>query len=146
MEFYLWFDTITCFSSNKTRICLPNSKYPRIVRSYLNVSFSPFVISDSFVTHWWPCYFWPFSFAISVVFIIYKIISRFNIGHVIELISNATYEIFLIKMSFIYLFKYTILPFENKIAAYVLWAVITFLGSLLCGVLLRQLLNQKLVK
>ena len=118
---------------------------------YFSINDEPWFYSTGFKYHRWPCYFFVSFGLTALLYTIwnklraYEYISRF-----VKSLASASYEIFLVQMSLLFLFHTQTLFFiQNVIVRYLLWVLIVWIISLFGGLFLNRIIffiNGKLPK
>lgn len=108
---------------------------------YFSLDNEPLFFSTSWKYHRWPCYFFVAYGLTALLYLVWnklKVMKSFR--NVIVIIASASYEIFLIQMCLVYLFKYKSLSFivDTRIQ-YLLWIIIVWSISLIGGIGWKQL-------
>lgn len=110
---------------------------------YFSINDEPWFYCTTQLTHRWPCYFYRAFGVTAFLFMIYRRVSgNVIVMKFIKTLAESSYEIFLIQMSTIWLFKFTDIPLINGMAIqYGIWCMLVWIISIVCGVLLNRLIN-----
>lgn len=108
---------------------------------YFSVNDEPWFYSTGWRFHRWPCYIWVAYGLTSVLYLLWKKLGSYQpFLKVTRTLAAASYEIFLVQMSVIFLFHKEDLSFmQNKIVGYLLWLTIVWMVSLFGGIQLNRL-------
>lgn len=112
---------------------------------YSTVDKEPWFINAGFRFHRWPCYFFVAYGFTALLHMLWLKISRVGfIVRIVKILAAASYEIFLIQMTVIYLFHKTMLGFiTNGVLRYSVWLIIVWIVSIIGGILLNKLMNHQ---
>ncbi len=115
---------------------------------YCTVDKEPWFINAGFRFHRWPCYFFvAYGFTAMLHILWTKINQNGFVVRIVKILAAASYEIFLMQMTVIYLFHKTSLGFiANRALRYSVWLIIVWSVSIIGGVLLNKLMNHKKIK
>lgn len=95
----------------------------------------PWFFNTVWRTHRWPCYFYVSHGLVLILYYIWKEIQEYEwICNVVKKLASASYEIFLVQMAVIALFKTDALPIvENTYIKFAIWLVIVWSISIYGG-------------
>lgn len=110
---------------------------------YSTVDKEPWFINAGFRFHRWPCYFFvAYGFTAMLHILWTKINQNGFFVRIIKILAAASYEIFLMQMTVIYLFHRTMLGFiTNGVLRYSVWLLIVWTVSIIGGIILNRLMN-----
>lgn len=110
---------------------------------YSTVDKEPWFINAGFRFHRWPCYFFVAYGFTSMLHILWtKINQNGFVVRIVKILAAASYEIFLMQMTVIYLFHRTMLGFiTNGVLRYSVWLFIVWTVSIIGGIILNRLMN-----
>lgn len=134
---------------NGLTICLSLfSLIATIYFEYFSINDEPWFYVTGWRFHRWPCYIWVAYGLTSVLYVLWKKICCHQLFiKVTRTLAAASYEIFLVQMSVIFLFHKEDLTFmHSKIVGYLLWLTIVWIVSLYGGILLNRLKHKSFEK
>lgn len=111
-----------------------------IYLAYYNADCEPWFFNTGWITHRWICYYWVSWLFVAILYYIYKFLSKFEIiQKIVNKLSSASYEIFLVQMSIIYLTKNSFDFINSAVFRFVahvsvVWIVSIGFGILLCNI------------
>ena len=110
---------------------------------YISINDEPWFYTTSWKYHRWPCYFFVANGLTALLYIVYNYFkSNRLITKCVKYLARASYEIFLLQMSLIWLYGYKSIPFINiSLVQYVVWCALIWTASISGGVLLNKLIN-----
>lgn len=110
---------------------------------YSTVDKEPWFINAGFRFHRWPCYFFvAYGFTAMLHILWTKINQNGFVVRIVKILAAASYEIFLMQMTVIYLFHRTMLGFiTNGVLRYSVWMFIVWTVSIIGGIILNRLMN-----
>ena len=110
---------------------------------YFFINDEPWLFTTDFKFHRWPCYFWVAYGLIPVLYLVWKQIKGTIIIKAIQVISECSYEMFLIQMALLFLFQKEDLVFvTNTTRQYVVWVLTVWFADLVGGYCLRLITNR----
>lgn len=111
---------------------------------YFSVNDEPWFFTTGWKYHRWPCYFWVSSGIVYILNCLWNCVKKSKkITDCVRILAKSSYEIFLVQMSFIYLFnKNSLYFFDNKYLSFFLWLVIVWFVSILGGVYFNKLYDK----
>ncbi len=114
---------------------------------YFSVDTEPWFINAGFKFHRWPCYFWVAYGLASILYFVWNKLNRFDIiVKSVKMIAKASYEIFLIQMSTIYLFKIELLKcIPSVLLRNIVWIINIWVVSLCGGIYLNKVINRRTI-
>ena len=123
--------------------------YFEYVSVYFKINNEPLFFDTSWTFHRWPCYFFCSTGLIYVLHIIYqKLRNNDKINSCIKVLAKSSYEVFLVQMTFCYLFKPEHVPFVDNlylqfaIRIVLVWVVSIF-GGIVVNILYKRIFNTK---
>lgn len=130
---------------NKTTILLSVLSLCAIIYfEYGPIDNEPWFYSTGWKFHRWPCYFFVANGFIAILHYVWKYLKNNKfIVNAVKTIASATYEIYLIQMSVIYLFTTKSITFTtNVMLRYIIWLVIVWTISVGGGILINKIINK----
>ena len=130
---------------NKTTILLSVLSLCAIIYfEYGPIDNEPWFYSTGWRFHRWPCYFFVANGFIAILHYVWKYLKNNKfIVNAVKTIASATYEIFLMQMSVIYLFTTKSITFTtNVMLRYIIWLVIVWTISVGGGILINKIINK----
>ena len=130
---------------NKTTILLSVLSLCAIIYfEYGPIDNEPWFYSTGWKFHRWPCYFFVANGFIAILHYVWKYLKNNKfIVNAVKTIASATYEIYLIQMSVIYLFTTKSITFTSNIMLrYIIWLVIVWTISVGGGILINKIINK----
>ena len=130
---------------NKTTILLSVLSLCAIIYfEYIPINNEPWFYSTGWKFHRWPCYFFVANGFIAILHYVWKYLKNNKfIVNAVKTIASATYEIYLIQMSVIYLFTTKSITFTSNIMLrYIIWLVIIWTISVGGGILINKIINK----
>ena len=130
---------------NKTTILLSVLSLCAIIYfEYGPIDNEPWFYSTGWRFHRWPCYFFVANGFIAILHYVWKYLKNNKfIVNAVKTIASATYEIFLMQMSVIYLFTTKSITFTSNIMLrYIIWLVIVWTISVGGGILINKIINK----
>lgn len=111
---------------------------------YLSVDDEPWFFNTVWKCHRWPCYFFVAYGFTAILHLLWRCVSNLNaVTYVIRQLASASYEIFLIQMSTIFLFKVDCLTFvQCETVKLLIWIFIVWFFSIAGGILLHKQINK----
>ena len=111
---------------------------------YFSVYDEPWFFTTGFTFHRWPCYFFVALGFTALLNKVWAFLSRYKtIVLYTSVIASASYEIFLLQMSIIYLFHSDSLFFVSSgFLRYGMWLLIVWIFSIVGGVYLHLIINK----
>ena len=108
--------------------------------AYFSFDDEPWFYNTSWKTHRWPCYYYVMTAGVFVLKKLWiKIEKNILIFNIVQLLAKSSWEIFIVQLGIIYLFKYDILSFiSDAYIRYVIWMVMVWTLSIRGGVLLNK--------
>ena len=131
---------------NKTTILLSVLSLCAIIYfEYGPIDNEPWFYSTGWKFHRWPCYFFVANGFIAILHYVWKYLKNNKfIVNAVKTIASATYEIYLIQMSVIYLFTTKSITFTSNIMLrYLIWLVIVWTISVGGGILINKIINRE---
>ena len=131
---------------NKTMMLLSALSLCAIIYfEYVPIDNEPWFYSTGWRFHRWPCYFFVANGFIAILHYIWKFLKNNKfIVNAVKTIASATYEIFLVQMSVIYLFTTKSITFTSNIMLrYLIWLVIVWTISVGGGILINKIINRE---
>ena len=115
---------------------------------YISVDDEPWFFLTGWKYHRWPCYFFVGYGFIALLKVLWYYLSKCKmLIKVVQAIATASYEIFLLQMSLLFLFKRECLCFINSdFIQYSIWIIIIWSFSIGGGILLNSVLNSHKTK
>lgn len=110
---------------------------------HFSVDNEPWFYTTGFPFHRWPCYFWLTYGLIPLLYLAWNYIKSCKpIETAVKSIAGCSYEIFLIQMALIFLFKKEDLGFLTGTIQYIVWVAIIWTVSIWGGYHTKRLLNK----
>ena len=111
---------------------------------YFSVNDEPWFFTTGWKYHRWPCYFWVSSGIVYILNCLRNCVKKSKkITDCVRILAKSSYEIFLVQMSVIFLFKTdTLCVFNNKYLTFILWLVIVWIVSIAGGVYFNKLYDK----
>ena len=107
---------------------------------YFSVNDEPWFFSTKWKTHRWPCYFFVANGLVALLSVVWeKMKGNRYIKFAVEKLASSSYEIFLVQMMTIYLFKWsdlTIIP--SMPIRYGVWVIVVWGISVLGGIFIKK--------
>ena len=131
---------------NKTTMLLSVLSLCAIIYfEYVPIDNEPWFYSTGWRFHRWPCYFFVANGFIAILHYIWKFLKNNKfIVNAVKTIASATYEIFLVQMSVIYLFTTKSITFTSNIMLrYIIWLAIVWTISVGGGILINKIINRE---
>ena len=131
---------------NKTTMLLSALSLCAIIYfEYVPIDNEPWFYSTGWRFHRWPCYFFVANGFIAILHYIWKFLKNNKfIVNAVKTIASATYEIFLVQMSVIYLFTTKSITFTSNIMLrYIIWLAIVWTISVGGGILINKIINRE---
>lgn len=107
----------------------------------------PWFYTTGFSFHRWPCYFYVSHLFIAIIYLVWEKV-RINqlLVHFVKIVASASYEIFLIQMSLLFLF-----PTQESLSPIIpiwqlrllLWLLVVWAVSIFGGIVMNRLLYKK---
>lgn len=110
---------------------------------YYSIDNEPLFFLTDWKYHRWPCYFFvAYDFTI-LLNAAWKRLCKYDLIEIaVKNLAAASYEIFLIQMSLIFLFQYDdITVIHNRTLQYLFWVIIVWSISIIGGIIIRKWLN-----
>ena len=115
---------------------------------YYSINDEPWFYNTAWKTARWPCYYFVANLYVYVLYWLWKFLMKFNCAmRFIKAIAASTYEIFLVQMSFIYLFHIdhiTIVP--SGFMRQFIWIAIVWIVSIGLGMIISKITNKATLK
>lgn len=110
--------------------------------------FEPFIYNTTWTTHRWMCYYYLPIFLTYFLWVILKLIGRTKrLLHTVQIIAKSSYDIFLIQMLVFWFIPEQRMSFINSLVLRSsIWMILTFLLSIIGGLLLNQIRQGYLFK
>lgn len=117
--------------------------YFEYVSVYFKLNNEPWFFSTGWAYHRWPCYYFVSNGLIFILFQIYRRVRKYNkVDLYIKTLARSSYEIFLVQMSFIFLFKTEYLQFINSSSIqFIIRFVIIWVVSIIGGIFVNKAFN-----
>lgn len=111
---------------------------------YFSIDDEPWFYNTDWKCHRWPCYFFVAYGFTAILHLLWRGISQMIIvSNGVKQLASASYEIFLIQMSTIFLFKVENLAFiQSETVQLLIWIFIVWFVSIAGGILLHKLINK----
>lgn len=107
---------------------------------YFSVNDQPWFFLTKWKTHRWPCYFFVANGLVAMLYLVWeKVKGNQYVKKAVKMLASCSYEIFLVQMITIYLFKWsdlTIIPLMP--ARYGVWLVVVWTLSIFGGAFLKK--------
>lgn len=116
-----------------------------ILFAYVKPNLEPFFYDSGWTTHRWICYFYAAFLLTYLLRLIWGIVLHCHfVGTVLLVMGKCSYEIYLVQMAVFTLFSKTRLSFiHNGYAQYAIWFIVAVLCSIIGGILLHRITNNK---
>lgn len=110
---------------------------------YLSINDEPWIYATSWKYHRWPCYYFVANGFVAFLYFTWIKIKRYGtIKKIIEILSTASYEIFLLQMMLIFVLKLDAFSFiPNELLKYSLWILVVWSCSIIGGKMLSNTLK-----
>lgn len=118
--------------------------YFEYVSPYFSINNEPLFFNTAWRYHRWPCYYYVSNGLVFILYAIWQELRRNNkIDSCIKTLAKSSYEIFLVQMTIIYLFKPEHVPFVNSFyLQYAIRFVLLWFISIFGGIWVNKLSNQ----
>lgn len=118
--------------------------YFEYVSVYFEINNEPLFFDTRWTFHRWPCYFFCSTGLIYVLHIIFqKLQKNERINSCIKILAKSSYEIFLVQMTFCYLFKPEHVPFvDNPYLQFAIRFILIWVVSIFGGIMVNKLFNR----
>lgn len=123
--------------------------YFEYVSIYFSINNEPLFFDTAWAYHRWPCYYYVSNGLVFVLYAIWQKLKRNNkFETCIKTLAKSSYEIFLVQMTVIYLFKPQHVPFVNSLylqyaIRFVLIWLISIFGGIGVNILFNRIFNKK---
>ena len=118
--------------------------YFEYISTYFSINNEPLFFNTFWRYHRWPCYYYVSNGLVFVLYVIWQRLRRNSkIDSYIKTLAKSSYEIFLVQMAFVYLFKSEYVPFFHSLyLQYSIRFILVWLISIFGGIWVNNLFNR----